>query len=243
MPTRLKRYKKEHDYAYAEGVFATLELLETRPGRVRRVLLSSKGERNAGVQEIKRRCADMGVPAETDDKTLERLSGRASHLAIGVCGKYETTLDAARNHVMLAGPRDMGNVGTIARTMLGFGFQDLAIVRPACDIWDPKVVRASMGAVFRLSFEYFDSAGDYLKAHDRAMHPLMTGASLALDEARFETPYTLVFGNEGAGLDPAVFANLGTPLRIPHTNAVDSLNLAVSVGITLYRAYQAGGAD
>jgi hypothetical protein len=48
--------------------------------------------------------------------------------------------------------------------MAGFGFHDLVLVRPAADAFDPKVIRASMGALFRVSFEYFDSFDDYARA-------------------------------------------------------------------------------
>ena len=55
----------------------------------------------------------------------------------------------------------MGNLGTIIRTMAGFGFANLVLIRPAADVFDPKTVRASVGTVFRLSFEYFDTFNDY----------------------------------------------------------------------------------
>ena len=49
----------------------------------------------------------------------------------------------------------MGNLGTIMRTMVGFGMEDLAIIRPGVDAYDPKVIRASMGSIFHLRFAYF----------------------------------------------------------------------------------------
>lgn len=73
------------------------------------------------------------------------------------------------NHVVLVNPGDMGNMGTIMRTMLGFNYYNLAIIRPGVDVFDPRVLRASMGAMFHLNIEYFDSFEDYLKrfpSHD-----------------------------------------------------------------------------
>ncbi|MCX6095031.1 MAG: TrmH family RNA methyltransferase, partial [Candidatus Bipolaricaulota bacterium] len=194
------RYRKESDLSYAEGVFATLELLAARPGHVERVLLASRSEPNEGVAKIRALCSDHGIPVETDDRTIERLAPRASHLALGVFRKYETTLDPAADHVVLVAPADMGNLGTIARTMVGFGFADLALVRPAVDAFDPKTVRASMGALFRLSFEYVDSFEAYAKRFPRPVYPFMTDGSVPIDRARFESPCSLVFGNESSGL-------------------------------------------
>ena len=58
-------------------------------------------------------------------------------------------------HVVLVNPADMGNLGTVARTMAGFGFGELAVVTPAADVFHPKTVRASMGALFRLNVARF----------------------------------------------------------------------------------------
>jgi len=121
------------------------------------------------------------------------------------------------------------------RTMLGFDVLDLAIVRPAVDVFDPRVIRASMGAIFHLSFAYFDNFEAYSANFPRAFYPFMTDGALSLRDARFESPYSLIFGNEGAGL-PESFRSLGTSITIPHSDRIDSLNLPVAVSIALYEA-------
>jgi RNA methyltransferase, TrmH family len=238
MSSHLKRYQKSYDYSYVPGVYSIIEMLDARPEHVQRVLVSTKSDRNEGVAKIQERCAQRGIPVQTDDKAIERLFTKESHLAVGVYRKYACPLAADRNHVVLVGPRDMGNVGTIARTMLGFGVADLALIEPAVDVFDPKATRASMGAIFRLSFEYFASFSDYHARFSRNLYPLMTDGKTALDDARFEPPYSLIFGNESAGLPPELFGDLGTSIAIPHDNGIDSLNLSVAVGIALYRAYR-----
>ena len=84
--------------------------------------------------------------------------------------------------------------------MAGFGITDLAMVRPAVDIFDPKTIRASMGAVFRVAFQYFDSFGDYSRAFGHNMYPLMTTGRATIGATRFRSPFALVFGNESQGL-------------------------------------------
>ena len=235
MNLRLKRYRKHFEYSYANGVFATLELLDARPEQVLRVVLSSKGEQNAGVAQIRDLGARSHVPVETNDRALERLSPKGRHLAIGVFRKYRSQLDPNLNHVVLVNPGDMGNVGTIARTMLGFGVTDLALIRPAVDVFDPKTVRASMGAVFRLSIEYFDSFEDYSGCFAHKLYPLMTSGRVTIGSVRFESPFALVFGNESEGL-PDEFLSAGTSIAIPHDKRIDSLNLSVAVAIALYES-------
>jgi TrmH family RNA methyltransferase len=235
MKAHLKRYRKESAVSYAEGVFATLELLTARPDSVEGVLFSSRGEPNEGVAKIRAHCAPLGIETTVDDRAIERLSPRGSHLAIGVFRKYAMDLDPKADHVVLVEPADMGNLGTIARTMLAFGIHDLALIRPSVDAFDPKAVRASMGALFRLSFAYFDSFDGYAGRFAHPVFAFMTDGRTPLDAVELLSPCALVFGNESSGL-PASFHETGTSVAIPQTRAVDSLSLPTAVAIALYEA-------
>ena len=136
---------------------------------------------------------------------------------------------------------------TIERTILGFGIKDLAIIGGGADHWNPKAVRASMGAVFRLRIGEFESFDEYLDQFGRGrdIFPFMLdGGRVLTPSACPKTPiYTLVFGNEATGLPPE-FQNYGQSLFIAQTGEVDSLNLAVAVSIGTYLFTQCnGGAD
>lgn len=237
MDFRLKRYKKEFNHSYAFGVFPTLELCHHRPQELLGAVIHPRGLENSGVEKILACCQERQLPTEIQEKTFTRLGARENDYAVGVFHKAEPVLDPQANHVVLVNPGGMGNLGTILRTMLGFGFLDLAIIQPAADIFNPEVVRASMGALFQLRFERFPDFEAYQSAHPRHWYPLLTDGDTPLPQARLETPYGLIFGNESAGLPPA-FKNVGSGLRIPQSARIDSLNLAVSVGVTLYQANQ-----
>jgi TrmH family RNA methyltransferase len=238
MNIRLKRYKKDFEYSYTFGVFPTIELLNQQPKQVAQVLFHTKGESNQGVKKLHTLCNELGIPTDVNDKAIDRLAPRENAYSVGVFYKYNPELDSARNHVVLVNPSSMGNLGTVLRTMVGFGFYDLGIIQPAADIFDPRVIRASMGAIFRSRFETFDSFGTYLQSYPRNVYTLMTDGKTLLPEARFQKPYCLVFGNESSGLDDS-FRGFGTSISIPQSDAIDSLNLAISVGVTLYQAKQA----
>ncbi len=232
---RIDRYKSDFDYTYSLGVYPTIELLEQRPDLVLQVAVCSTEERNEGIARIRELCDEHGVDVMVSDRTLRRLSGRTDCWAAAAFRKFPSRLDPERDHVMLVAPNDMGNVGTIMRTMLALGFTELALTRPAPDLFAPAAVRASMGALFRTSFEYFGRFSDYADRFPHKVYALMTDGDLPLPAARFQSPCALVFGNEGEGL-PEEFRAMGAALRIPQTDMVDSLNLAVAVGITLYEA-------
>ncbi len=129
----------------------------------------------------------------------------------------------------------MGNLGAVVRTMMAFGFRNLALIRPAADIFHPKAVRASMGALFRLEHEYYDDFAGYRAAYTHALYPLMTDGRTSLDEADFRPPFALVFGSESQGLPPR-FLLEGASEAIPKIGEVDSLNLSAAAAIALYAA-------
>ncbi|MBW6441987.1 TrmH family RNA methyltransferase [Patescibacteria group bacterium] len=232
----LKKYNKKSDTSYSIGVFPTIELLENRGKEVVKVVISPKGYTNKGVEEIISFCRKNGVRVEESQKSVDFLSKSGNTYAIGVYKKYQASINQKNNHLVLVNPEDMGNLGTICRTMLAFGFKDLAIVKPAVDIFDPKVGRASMGSIFKINFQYFDSFDEYREKFKRNTYTFMTdGGEISLTEASFEKPYSLVFGSESSGLDPS-FKNFGKSIKIYQTDDVDSLNLAISVGISLHEA-------
>ncbi len=232
---QFKRYKKDFAHSYSFGIFPTLELLTHRPDKVLRVVAHSRGEVSEGVAEIRARCDAHGIPLEVNDKLVNKLAHKGNVYVFAVFEKYEMTLQKEANHLLLVNPSDMGNLGTIIRTMLGFGVRDLALLRPAADLFNPHVVRASMGAVFALNARYFDDLEAYQMNSSRQLYPFMLDAKRELQEVEFTSPFTLVFGPEGPGL-PKAYREVGESVVIPQEALIESLNLAVAVGIALYEA-------
>ena len=232
---KYKAYKKSFDYSYAIGIFPTLELLEAKSTVVEAVFVAQNSGHSHGVQKIKALCAQRGIACIEDNKVIARLAPD-NCFAIGVFTKSTSNLDRNKPHVILVNPDDAGNLGTIMRTMLGFDHTNLAIIRPSVDAFDPKVVRASMGAIFKQKVAYFDSIDAYRGHFGHHLYPFMLQTDQVLSDTTFQKPYGLVFGNEGAGL-PAEYKGLGTPVRIEQGDGIDSLNVAVSVSLALYKAY------
>lgn len=232
---KLRRYKKDIDHSYSFGVYPTLELLHHQPENVLQVIVHPKGENNTGVSKIRLFCQKYKVPCVIDQKTHNRLGARDNDYAIGVFKKVEPSLEVDGNHVVLVNPASKGNLGTIIRTMLGFDFQDLAIILPGVDINHPDVIRASMGAFFQMRFERFKDFSAYRSIYHRNFYPLMTDGETLLHKSVFKSPYGLIFGSESTGL-PEEYHLLGMSISIPQSHRIDSLNLATAVGLALYQA-------
>lgn len=237
MVPKLKRYQSEFSHSYCLGVYPTLELIEHQPQSVLAILLHSKGTRNQGVEKLRKLAGNLQIDIQENDRLVEKLSQRGNTYALGVFQKYTAQIQPRENHLVLVNPSSMGNLGTIIRSMLGFNFRNLAIIEPAADSFHPKVIRASMGACFRVRTQTYRSFTDYWGSQaNHNLYPLMTDGKIPLSEANFEQPYALVFGDEASGLGEE-YHQYGTSLRIPQSEGVDSLNLALSVGITLYQGW------
>lgn len=229
-------YQKKLHHSFAIGVFSTIELLQQRPQDVMEVIISNRGRSNSGVVKIVKLCEKHRIKVTYNDNTVQRISKTDNNYAIGVFKKYETKLLQNENHILLINPSNMGNLGTIIRTSLAFNCNNLAIVKPAVDVFDPKVIRGSMGAIFHSNIEYFLSFNDYFKQHktNRSLYMFEETAPQSLSDIGFKRPWTMVFGNEGEGFDHKI-KEYGTAVRIPQDSKVDSLNLSVAVGIVLFK--------
>ena len=233
---KLEPYSRKLDYSYQLGVFPALMLLEARPECAQRLLLHPQGLENEGVVKLRARCAELGVREELAERVLRRESKKDNCFAGLVFKKYDCPLDPDANHAVLCQISDAGNAGTAMRSLLGFGVRDVAVVRPCVDVFDPHVLRASMGAFFKLRLRVYDDFEAYrAEFPERALYPFMLDGARPLNDVAREArpPFSLIFGNEQTGL-PADFARIGQSVFIPQSDEIDSLNLAVAVSVGTY---------
>ena len=228
----LKQYRKDSDYSYSFGAFPTVELIRQKKAHVIRVIYHSSFENDGVKKEIASLIPESLI--SVNDKLIERLADKENVFVIGVFHKYTDSLDKDEDHVVLVNPSNMGNLGTIMRSTLGFGINNIAIIRPGVDCFDPKVVRSSMGAIFSLHIAYYSSLEDYQNAYgEHQMYKFMLQAKKSLREEPFDFhPLSLVFGNEATGIDPKYLDDHSLIIR--HSNKIDSLNVTNAVSIALY---------
>ena len=133
--------------------------------------------------------------------------------------------------------QDPGNMGTLIRTAAGAGIDGIVVLKGCVDIYNLKVLRATMGAVFsipiitRLEKDLFREkivAGDYyLVCTDIAGEKYYY-------EVTYRQPTVFVIGNEAQGIAEDLLALASCRVKIPMAGEIDSLNAAVSGGIVLY---------
>lgn len=235
----MKRYKKEEPLSYTLGASLTFQLLELMPELCEEVCIHPKMAEGETGEKAKALCQRHHIPCSVSEKPFHILSPKENCFLIGSFQKFSRPLESNANHVVLVNPSNAGNLGTILRSCLGFGYKNIAIIRPAVDLFDPKTVRASMGAVFGLNVCYYDTFEDYTKAHSdtcgRHHYPFMLQTDTPLHTATFASPHALIFGNESSGL-PSTYLEIDEPIIIRHGHDIDSLNLPIAVSVALYEA-------
>lgn len=229
-----KSYSKEDNFSFAFGAFPTFELLTNKPKTILEIITHEKLEKTSDIDKILNLAKKHNIRVTTNGKLIEKLSKKGNVYIVAVFKKFTGKLEENKNHILLNNPSDMGNLGTIIRGMLGFGYENLALITPCIDHFDPRVIRASMGSIFSVNIETFASVEEYAKKYNNHPYPFMLQAKTTLQSLENKiTPHTLIFGNEATGL-PDSFLKMGTPLIIKQSPKIDSFNLSMSVTIACY---------
>jgi TrmH family RNA methyltransferase len=165
-------------------------------------------------------------------KQMAQISETRSPQGIAAVVPLLTTAAAEpRRAIYLHEVQDPGNLGTILRTLAWFGGFRCLLSPDSVDVHNGKVVRASMGAIFHVPVE-IDVPLDTLRARFARIACLDLGGK-PLASAGFREFDCYLFGNEARGL-PAAAKALASAFTIPGTDAIESLNVAASVNISLY---------
>jgi TrmH family RNA methyltransferase len=150
---------------------------------------------------------------------------------LAVCSIPEYSIaDNDENYIYLDNISDPGNMGTLLRTSVWFGIQNIILSKQCVDIYNPKVVRSGMGAHF-----YLKSISNQPLNHFKDSHTII-GADQngnSINNFEIETPWVLILGNEAHGLSKNNKELLDYIISIPKVGYGESLNVAVAGGIIM----------
>lgn len=139
-------------------------------------------------------------------------------------------------YVMLCGVQDPGNLGTVIRTADAVGV-DAVFLAECCDLYNPKVIRATMGSVFRLNVSEV-KFGEVFPLFERrgvdTYAAVVDGNAVSLTDCDFSGGGAILIGNEGNGLPKEIADLCKTRLTIKMQGSVNSLNAAMAAGIIMW---------
>ncbi len=176
---------------------------------------------------------------EADDRILSDLSDTChSQGIIAVAKKPEADLQSLDKNKPIAvcdGLSDPGNLGTIIRTADAAGFGGVILLGDCVDVYSPKVVRSTMGALFDLPIV---KVPDVEQLSDFHLVCADLQESVSLYDFDFTKAFALVVGNEAHGVSQAVLTMAKEKIKIPMVGKSESLNAAVAFGVAAYEAFR-----
>lgn len=238
---RRRRARERQALFVCEGVRAVEELLRS-PIRPRGALVAPRLHEDPRGRALADALERAGVEvAQVTDAELASAADTETPqgvLAIAPVPERRLPEPAAGQGLrllVLDAVQDPGNVGTMLRTAAALGVDATVALPGTVDLWNAKVVRGAMGALFHhaaLSCTW-DELDAFRRGHDVALWAADVGGE-PVESAPAPVRLALVAGNEGAGLQPATRERADRMVALPISSAVESLNVAVATGILLY---------
>ena len=219
-----------------EGVRAVRDALES--GATPRLLLLRQGEPDASVDLV----LSAGAPARVVERRLfDRLSDVQTPQGVLAVFPFPSLApapdDPAPLVLVLDRLRDPGNLGTLLRAAAAAGVNAVYLSPETVDPWNPKVVRAGMGAHFRIPLIPLDTAIlDELRGRFPRRAIASAAATRPYDAVDWTGPAALVIGGEAEGVGPEMEAWGTEEVGIPLAHDVESLNAAVAGVVILFEA-------
>lgn len=218
-----KKFRDQHNEFVIEGQKLLNEALEHKPELIKTIYTSDLDQ-----VEIK---ADLNI-VEISNKELSQISSlRSPQPFATVCRKNsEEEIDSSLI-LALDDIQDPGNMGTILRLAAWFGIKDIVVSEGCVDIYNPKVVQASMGAIFNLNIVQRD-LDSFLQEQDLPVYgALLEGENVY--QQKLPQHAIILMGNEGNGIHSGLIKHISIPLSIPKFGSGESLNVAMATSILL----------
>lgn len=142
--------------------------------------------------------------------------------------------------LVLENVQDPGNLGTMVRTALGAGASGIIMTKDCVDIFSPKVVRSTMGAIYRMPFFFVENAAEAIELLRGKVRTFAAslGGEKTYDRCDFSKGTAFLIGNEGNGLRPETAKACDEEMLIHMEDGLESLNAAMAAGILLYEAHR-----
>jgi RNA methyltransferase, TrmH family len=140
--------------------------------------------------------------------------------------------------LVIAGVQDPGNLGTMLRSAEAFGARGVVLGERTVSAFNSKAVRASAGSVFRVALTKIQLSEAVVQLRAQGIRLLATSShkGVPLSQANLLGQVAIFVGNEGAGLDKKLLAQMDELIVIPHSPSVESLNAGIAASIILYEA-------
>ena len=235
---KYKKYRELNNEFLIEGTRIVSSALEANTV-LKTVLVTDVFKDSPSSQSILTELDKGGISTITvNNKTMKSIA-TTEHPSgiIGICSLPETQnnfFHTRQPFIFLDTISDPGNMGTILRSASWFGIQNISLSPNCVDPFNPKSIRAGMGAHFYLNFQENSSLKTFIQENYWVIGSSPSGSSyLKLENPLKKKQWVLVLGNEASGISEENKELLSDTISIPKFGIGESLNVATSAGILL----------
>ena len=241
-----RKYREQEGCFYTEGHRAVVEgILSGRKPRM--LVVSETYSKQDAYNELRDICFAQDIDAKqvlllVSDKIFSQLSDTKTPQGVG--GVFDiprssmSNLTKARNILLLENLQDPGNMGTIIRTADAAGFDAIVCGKGSVDVYNPKVLRSTVGSIFHIDILQFDECSVDIAKTFRDNGFVLYCAHPRGDKTSFEIEFTnhnvIVIGNEANGLSDEMLQVCEYKVSIPMPGKAESLNASVAAALMIY---------
>jgi len=247
---KLKKYRELRKEFFVEGARIVKEALMSS-AEIKEIIISEKASENEDIAEticmaIKLGC-DIYTVSETVFKSISETTNPQGILATIKMADYDLeemiiakSIDVCKcdkYFVILDEIKDPGNMGTIIRTADAAGFNGVIVSKGCVDVYNPKVLRSTMGSIFHIPINLSQDlsyALKEIKMQNIRVYAAHTKGNLYYYEADMTQSTAIVIGNEAFGISDKTMESADELISIPITGRAESLNASVAAGILMY---------
>jgi TrmH family RNA methyltransferase len=185
-----------------------------------------------GTETVDERLPEHVLFEEIDNKALGQISTlKHPQKQVAICSYLPNVSTRPDFYIALDTIQDPGNLGTILRLASWFGVEHIIASKETVDCYNPKVVQASMGAIFNVNIEYVELKEAFETTELPIYGSLLEGENIY--EKQISKKGILVMGNEGNGISEELLSFITDPVTIPQFGKGESLNVAMATSIFL----------
>lgn len=239
---KMKKYRDEYGEYIIEGYKIIAEALKHEQ-QVVMLLVKGMVAQEARTKELMSLAASFSIQIEViKDKEFDALSTLETPPGVlAVVRKSKEALKADASYIILDSIKDPGNLGAIIRTADWFGIKNIVVGKDSVDIYNPKVIQATMGSLFGvniISGEDLYPFIETLKAqHYKIIATSLEGQEMTKLPIEKKDKLAVLIGNETTGLNPELLKLADHLYKIPGANTAESLSVSVASGIVLYQLF------
>lgn len=236
-----KKYRDQENCYIIEGIKLIREAIQEK-ANIKLIVVCDDCKQEADIEsDIKYEIAkyECIYVSEKIFLSLTNVVNPQGILAIVEKGKDANDIDYNENlFLVLDDIQDPGNMGTILRTADSLNFKQIIVSKDCADIYNPKVVRSTMGAIFRINIIESDDLVKTIKEMKKHKIKILS-TSLQTDKTMYNVSYdktAIVIGNEANGVEKEIIDLTDEKIKIPMPGKTESLNASVATAVILYEA-------